>query len=94
MDYSREPPHSKFLQLVHDVQPFNAEPLPHQLTQYKYTPDELVYCRNHGPVARLREDAHVITVDGDVARGGRITVGELKALFPRREVVAALQVCS
>jgi hypothetical protein len=47
MDFSDEPAHSAQL-LVHDAQPFNAEPPLAELVRHELTPAALVYGRNHG----------------------------------------------
>ena len=52
MDYSNEVPHSELL-LVRGKEPFNAEPKASALVEFAITPDDLVYCRNHGPVEDL-----------------------------------------
>ena len=47
MDYSREVTHTQPL-LVRGREPFNAEPPAGTLVEFKYTPEDLIYCRNHG----------------------------------------------
>lgn len=46
MDFSREAPHTEGL-IVRGEKPFNAEPPASALVAFKYTPEELIYCRNH-----------------------------------------------
>lgn len=46
MYFSNEVDHSEHL-IVRGPRPFNAEPLASALVEFKYTPEELVYCRNH-----------------------------------------------
>ena len=91
MDYSDEPPHSKLL-VVKGNEPFNAEPEASALVQFKYTPEDLVYCRNHGPVRELEEDKHTVTVNGAVGTPLKLTVRDLRTQFQKVRVVAALQV--
>lgn len=90
--------------------PFNAEPDIANLIQHSLTPSELVYCRNHCgwylpiPVlcssflhtADVQEfdDRFIVTVDGLVQRKIELSVGDLKARFSPKTVVAALQVSS
>ncbi|RPD72460.1 molybdopterin binding oxidoreductase [Lentinus tigrinus ALCF2SS1-7] len=89
MDYSDEVPHSDHL-VVRCSEPFNAEPTAAALVQFPITPDDLVYCRNHGPVLDLDESTYAIEVHG--LQGLRsFTMTELRESFPRVEVVAALQ---
>ena len=47
MDFSAEPEHSQLL-LVRGDQPWNAEPCAKELVMHPHTPEELMYCRNHG----------------------------------------------
>ncbi|KAI0635522.1 molybdopterin binding oxidoreductase [Trametes polyzona] len=89
MDYTHEVPHSNLL-VVRADQPFNAEPTAAALVEFPITPEELVYCRNHGPVLEYDEEAFTVRVD--CPQGSRTyTAKELKDAFPRVEVVSALQ---
>ncbi|KAF5375583.1 hypothetical protein D9757_008535 [Collybiopsis confluens] len=90
MDYSSEPPHSDRL-LVQGQYPFNAEPPVASLVEFSYTPEELFYCRNHGPVREFVEEEYNITVKGAVERELSISISQLKGMFPKARVVAALQ---
>ncbi|EKM58397.1 uncharacterized protein PHACADRAFT_252682 [Phanerochaete carnosa HHB-10118-sp] len=90
MDYSREVPHSELL-LVRGTQPFNAEPLASALVQFAITPDDLVYCRNHGPVEDLDHDAYAMAVEGGSSGIVRYSMADLETKFEKYEVVAALQ---
>lgn len=91
MDYSQEPPHSGLL-IVKGTEPFNAEPDISALVEFKYTPEDLIYCRNHGPVREIPEENYTININGNLPTEIRFTIQELRATFPRAEVVAALQV--
>lgn len=92
MDYSQEVPHSDHL-VVRGTEPFNAEPPAAALVEFPITPEDLVYCRNHGPVLDLDESTYTIEVHG--LQGSRShTLKGLRKSFPRVEVVAALQVRS
>lgn len=92
MDYSDEVPHSDHL-IVQGTEPFNAEPTAAALVQFPITPEELIYCRNHGPVLDLDDATYTIEVHG-VQASRTFTVQDLRESFPRVEVVAALQVGS
>ncbi|EJD06445.1 molybdopterin binding oxidoreductase [Fomitiporia mediterranea MF3/22] len=46
MDFTREVSHADGL-IVRGEKPFNAEPPASALVEFRYTPEELVYCRNH-----------------------------------------------
>ncbi|KAH9944981.1 molybdopterin binding oxidoreductase [Epithele typhae] len=92
MDFTHEVAHSDQL-IVQAAEPFNAEPIAAALVQFPITPDELVYCRNHGPVLELDEDAFTVAVSGpgEDAQPRTFTLAGLRDAFPRAEVVAALQ---
>ena len=90
MDYSEEVPHSEHL-VVRGTEPFNAEPTAAALVEFPITPEELVYCRNHGPVLDIDESTWSIQVNS--SKGSHsFTLEELRNNFLRVEVVAALQV--
>ncbi|KAF8638711.1 hypothetical protein AX17_002006 [Amanita inopinata Kibby_2008] len=90
MDYSSEPRHSELL-TVQSSQPYNAEPPTSTLVEFQITPEDLLYCRNHGPVREFTDHDFVLTISGDVGRELNLTVPDLKRLFPKVQVVAALQ---
>ena len=90
MDYSLEVPHSQLL-VVRGQQPFNAEPKASALVEFPITPDDLVYCRNHGPVEDLDYDTYTLTIKGD-SGDIKYTMQDLETRFRKYEVVAALQV--
>jgi sulfite oxidase len=74
-------------------EPFNAEPSAASLVEFPITPEDLVYCRNHGPVREFDADSYMVLVDGFVKREMELRVDELKnPRWRKREVVAALQV--
>lgn len=89
MDYSAEPPHSELL-IVQGSQPFNAEAPTSALVEFNLTPEDLVYCRNHGPVREFDEETYSLIIKGD--RELELTIPELRSTFPIVQVVAALQV--
>jgi DMSO/TMAO reductase YedYZ molybdopterin-dependent catalytic subunit len=93
MDYTNEPPHSSLL-TIQAKEPFNAEPSAAALVEFPITPEDLVYCRNHGPVRVFDEEMYRVQVGGCVKSGRSWTVRELKGAFGKREVVAVLQVCT
>lgn len=93
MDYSTERPHSDIL-TVQGAQPFNAEPPVASLVEFTLTPEDLVYCRNHGPVRDFNEETYSISIKGGVDQELNFTIPQLKATFPMVQVVAALQVSS
>jgi sulfite oxidase len=90
MDYSLEPPHSEHL-VIQAKEPFNAEAPTEALVEFAITPEDLVYCRNHGPVREFIEDEYTVTVKGK-GNEVKLTMAEITSLFPKASVVATLQV--
>lgn len=90
MDYSHEVPHSQLL-VVRGKEPFNAEPKASALVEFSITPDDLVYCRNHGPVEDLDRETYILTIKSSPG-DRRYTMHDLETRFQKHEVVAALQV--
>ena len=91
MDYTNEPPRSEIL-ITRSLQPFNAEPPVSVLVEYQITPEDLVYCRNHSPVPQLDDREFTLSFSDLGAIDLKFTVQDLKTLFPKTQVVAALQV--
>lgn len=91
MDYTHEVPHSELL-VVQGREPFNAEPRAAALVEFAVTPEDLVYCRNHGPVLELDDEQFCLSVNGLVSQAKMFNMQELRSSFPRHEVIAALQV--
>jgi sulfite oxidase len=91
MDYTNEPPRSEIL-ITRSLRPFNAEPPVSVLVEYQITPEDLVYCRNHSPVPQLDDREFTLSFSDLGAINLKFTVQELKTLFPKTQVVAALQV--
>lgn len=92
MDYSCEPDHSTHL-VVRGEHPFNAEPMAAALVEFKLTPEELVYCRNHGPVREFDPEDYIVTFKA-FGKQSKMTINAIKSLFPTVESINALQVSS
>ena len=92
MDFTSEPLHSPLLH-IQEPQPFNAEPSAASLVEFALTPEELVYCRNHGPVREFDEESYTVVVKQNGNNDVRIRLSEVKANLPLIHVVAVLQVC-
>ncbi|KDR76401.1 hypothetical protein GALMADRAFT_226095 [Galerina marginata CBS 339.88] len=90
MDYSSEPEHSPLLD-IQGVQPFNAEPSAAALVEFPLTPDDLVYCRNHGPVREFNESQYSIVIKGGSKGEYRLSLNDLKTQFSATHIVAVLQ---
>ncbi|PCH42229.1 molybdopterin binding oxidoreductase [Wolfiporia cocos MD-104 SS10] len=92
--------HSPLL-IVRAHEPFNAEPTAAALVEFPITPNELVYCRNHGPVQEYDWDAFAVTIRTWLGKGGAGVEGEERSVtfsareirekFEKVEVEAALQ---
>ena len=77
--------------VVHEDDPFNAEPGPVALAAGFLTPVDTFYSRNHGPVPRLDADAWRLSVDGLVDRPLVIGLGELTERFGAVTITATMQ---
>lgn len=77
--------------LVHQRDPYNAEPPRTALAGRRTTPADTFYIRNHGPVPEVGPDAWRLTVDGLVRRRLELSLGRLRETFDEAEVVATLQ---
>ena len=77
--------------IVHEAEPYNAEPSRAALSGAMITPIDTFYSRNHGPVPTIEPDRWRLRVDGLVDRSLEIDLADLKAQFEPRQVVATLQ---
>lgn len=86
-------PHGKLPgTLVHEREPFNAEPDPADLAAHAVTPVDAFYARNHGPMPRIDPGAWRLTVDGLVGRPLRLSLADLQdGRFAVRRETATLQ---
>jgi sulfite oxidase len=79
--------------VVHDEEPFNAEPQPSALAGQNLTPVEAFYARNHGPVPDLDPAAWRLRVGGMVDGELVLSLADLQERFRPRSEVATL-VCA
>jgi sulfite oxidase len=79
--------------VVHDEEPFNAEPPPAALAGRPLTPVEAFYSRNHAPIPDLDPATWRLRVDGLVDRELVLSLPELQQRFRPRTEVATL-VCA
>ncbi|MCW2718515.1 sulfite oxidase [Pseudonocardia sp.] len=79
--------------VVHDKEPFNAEPPPGALAGRPLTPVEAFYSRNHGSFPDLAPATWQLRVDGLVDRGLVLSLADLHQRFSPRTEVATL-VCA
>ncbi len=77
--------------LVHDQDPYNAEPPPAVLGTAVLTPVDAFYSRNHGPVPDIARDDWRLRVDGMVRTPLELSLAELRSEHPAHTVVATLQ---
>ena len=77
--------------LVHQADPFNAEPPPGALGAEPVTPSDTFYSRNHGPIPAVRSDAWWLELDGLVDRPLRLTLEQLQDRFAAHTLTATLQ---
>ncbi len=77
--------------LVHEREPYNAEPCRAALGRSPLTPVDTFYSRNHGPVPDLDPETWRLTVDGLVDNGLTLSLADLRDRFERHELVATLQ---
>ena len=88
--YAGDPARSPLL-AVRNARPFNAEPPAGLLVDSYITPTELLFVRNHLPVPALEAASFALRVEG--GGGGAptlLSLADLRARFPRREVTAVL----
>lgn len=77
--------------LVHTQFPFNAGPPLHLLRQGYITPAPLFYVRSHGNVPQIDPDQHRLTITGLVQKPLRLSLADIRSLFPKHQVTATLQ---
>jgi sulfite oxidase len=77
--------------IVHETDPYNAEPTPWALNDRALTPIDTFYSRNHGPIQRLDPHAWRLRIDGLVDRPLTLSLARLQDQFTHHTVVATLQ---
>lgn len=77
--------------IIHEEDPFNAEPPPRVLAAGDVTPVDAFYSRNHGPIPTIAADDWRLHVGGRVARPRVFTLAEIQQQFPTHAVTATLQ---
>ncbi|MEO9082934.1 sulfite oxidase [Lapillicoccus sp.] len=77
--------------LVHETEPFNAEPSPVALARAVITDVDTFYSRNHGPVPDVDPDAWRLTVVGLVDQPLTLSLAELRERFEQHSLLATLQ---
>jgi sulfite oxidase len=77
--------------VVHEREPFNAEPPPTALADQPITPLDTFYSRNHGPIPDVSPATWRLTVDGLVERPMELSLDILQERFEEVEATVTLQ---
>lgn len=77
--------------LVHEEEPFNAEPPSAALGASFITPVDTFYSRNHGPIPTVDSTSWQLTVDGLVDTTLRLSLQELREQFSEQTITATVQ---
>jgi sulfite oxidase len=77
--------------IIHDEEPFNAEPPPAALAGRPVTPTEAFYSRNHGPSPDPDPARWRLRVDGLVDRPMVLSLADLQERFAHRTEVVTLE---
>lgn len=89
--YSTDPERHPAL-VVNQQRPFNAETPPALVMDQFRTPNELFFVRNHMPVPKIDEKAHILTIDGiGVKRPVKLHVKDLKENYRPVSVTSVVQ---
>ncbi len=77
--------------IVHQEQPFNAEPPGDLLRQSFLTPQERFYVRTHGSIPAVDPTSYRLLITGMVQRKRELSLDELRSMSPVHTVTATLQ---
>jgi len=77
--------------VIHQLDPFNAEPPRAALAGEVFTGVDLFYSRNHGPIPDLDPAGWRLRVDGLVDTPLDLSLEELRGAFAEHELPATLQ---
>ncbi|GLU49087.1 sulfite oxidase [Nocardiopsis ansamitocini] len=77
--------------VVHERDPYNAEPPRSALAGGPLTPADTFYSRNHGPVPEIDAASWRLALDGLVQRPLLLSLAELRERFQEHTVAATLQ---
>ena len=77
--------------IVHEQEPYNAEPPRAALAENVITPVEVFYGRNHGAMPEIDPRAWRLRVGGMVEQTLELSLAELQQRFAPVEVTATLQ---
>jgi len=77
--------------VVHEKEPFNAEPLPSVLDGQVVTPTDAFFSRNHGPIPHIDPQSWQLQVDGCVDHPLTLSLGELRRRFGQHTSTVTMQ---
>ena len=77
--------------IVHESEPYNAEPPPGALADRILTPLDSFYSRNHGPVPVIDPQAWRLRVRGLADHDLELSLEDLRSRFAPRTITATLQ---
>jgi|SRR6185312_4420615 len=77
--------------IVHQEQPFNAEPAGNLLRQSFLTPQQHFFIRTHGSIPAVDPTGYRLTVTGMVQRKRELSLDELRSISPSHTVTATLE---
>jgi len=77
--------------IVHEVEPYNAEPPGDALAELLLTPLDAFYSRNHGSVPDIDAQSWRLKVDGLVHQPLELSLDELRDRFEEHTLLATLQ---
>ena len=77
--------------VVHEDEPYNAEPTPAALAASFVTPVGTFYSRNHGPIPDLDPTTWRLRVDGMIAQPLELDLHQLRSRFDAVTITATMQ---
>jgi len=77
--------------IVHEADPYNAEPSRGALADRMLTPIDSFYGRNHGPIPIIDPQAWRLRVGGLVEHDLELSLGDLRGQFAHRTLTVTLQ---
>lgn len=77
--------------IVHEIDPYNAEPPRGALAEQLLTPLDTFYSRNHGPVPVIDPRTWRLGVDGLVSDDQELSLADLRDRFEEQTLLATLQ---
>jgi len=77
--------------VVHESEPFNAEPTPAALDGQRVTPTDSFFSRSHGPIPEIDPGSWLLRVDGTVDQTLELPLDELRRSFASRTETVTIQ---